>query len=82
MYVYVYVYVYAHVYVYVYVWLCVTIQNKPAVWVATPREAGWILVNWDDYSQYMGKYKMFQTTNQIIMYHWFEGPADIWLHFS
>ena len=23
------------------------------------------LVNWDDYSQYMGKYKMFQTTNQI-----------------
>ena len=25
-----------------------------------------ILVNWDDYSQYMGKSKMFQTTNQII----------------
>ena len=23
-----------------------------------------ILVNWDDYPQYMGKYKMFQTTNQ------------------
>ena len=23
-----------------------------------------ILVNWDDYSQYMGKWKMFQTTNQ------------------
>ena len=23
-----------------------------------------MLVNWDDYSQYMGKYKMFQTTNQ------------------
>ena len=23
-----------------------------------------ILVNWDDYSQYMGKQKMFQTTNQ------------------
>ena len=22
-------------------------------------------VNWDDYSQYMGKYKMFQTTNQL-----------------
>ena len=21
-------------------------------------------VNWDDYNQYMGKYKMFQTTNQ------------------
>ena len=25
-----------------------------------------ILVNWDDYSQYMGKQKMFQTTNQSI----------------
>ena len=25
-----------------------------------------ILVNWDDYSQYMGKWKMFQTTNQTI----------------
>ena len=24
-----------------------------------------ILVNWDDYSQYMGKHKMFQTTNQF-----------------
>ena len=23
-----------------------------------------ILVNWDDYPQYIGKYKMFQTTNQ------------------
>ena len=31
------------------------------VW--TPRK---ILVNWDDYSQYMGKYKMFQTTNQFL----------------
>ena len=35
--------------------------------------AGWwfqplwkILVNWDDYSQYMGKWKMFQTTNQHV----------------
>ena len=23
-------------------------------------------VNWDDYFQYMGKYKMFQTTNQYV----------------
>ena len=23
-------------------------------------------VSWDDYSQYMGKYKMFQTTNQYV----------------
>ena len=29
--------------------------------VSTPWK---ILVNWDDYSQYMDKYKMFQTTNQ------------------
>ena len=26
-----------------------------------------ILVNWDNYSQYMGKWKMFQTTNQLKM---------------
>ena len=26
-----------------------------------------ILVNWDDYSQYMGTQKMFQTTNQICL---------------
>ena len=25
-----------------------------------------ILINWDDYTQYMGKQKMFQTTNQIL----------------
>ena len=25
-----------------------------------------ILVNWDDYSQYMEKWKMFQTTNQLM----------------
>ena len=31
-------------------------------WFQPPRK---ILVNWDDYSQYMGKYKMFQTTNQM-----------------
>ena len=27
-----------------------------------------ILVNWDDYSKYMGKSKMFQTTNHIYIY--------------
>jgi len=27
-----------------------------------------ILVSWDDYSQYMEKYKMFQTTNQLYMF--------------
>ena len=26
------------------------------------------IVSWDDYSQYMGKYKMFQTTNQQISF--------------
>ena len=25
-------------------------------------------VSWDDDSQYMGKYKMFQTTNQLLIY--------------
>ena len=30
-------------------------------WLTFPSE----LVNWDDYSQYMGKYKMFQSTNQM-----------------
>ena len=32
-------------------------------WFQTLRK---ILVNWDDYSKYMGKSKMFRTTNQII----------------
>ena len=27
-----------------------------------------ILVSWENYSQYMGKYKMFQTTNQYELY--------------
>ena len=27
-----------------------------------------ILISWDDYSQYMEKYKMFQTTNQLYMF--------------
>ena len=38
-----------------------------------PAYSGWwfeplwkILVNWDDYSQHMGKEKMFQTTNQYL----------------
>ena len=38
------------------------------------RQTGWwfeplwqILVNWDDFSQYMGKQKMFQTTNQYLI---------------
>ena len=37
-------------------------QDVPAGWCFQPLSK--ILVSWDDYSQYMGKYKMFQTTNQ------------------
>ena len=29
-------------------------------------------VSWDDYSQYMGKKKMFETTNQLLMNDWNE----------
>ena len=31
--------------------------------VSTPLKN--VIINWDDYYQYMGKSKMFQTTNQI-----------------
>ena len=48
-----------------------------------PFVAGWwfeslwkILVNWDDYSQYMGKYKMFQTTNQVDILHSYQTPIS------
>ena len=37
-------------------------------------------VSWDDYSQYMEKYNMFQTTNQIVVYiHWLYtmGPSSL-----
>jgi hypothetical protein len=47
-------------------------MNHPAIWsYLVTVYAGWwfqalrkILVSWDDYSQYMEKVKMFQTTNQ------------------
>ena len=45
-------------------------------------------VNWDDYSQYMGKFKMFQTINQPPMLRWqlplhnkqLEAGGQRWLH--
>ena len=45
-------------------------------------------VNWDDYSQYMGKFKMFQTINQPPMLRWqlplhnkqLEAGGQSWLH--
>ena len=39
-------------------------------------------VNWDDYSQYMGKYKMFQTTNQLQKYHRTTTTRYISLHLA
>ena len=46
-------------------------RNAKAVHEIHENSSGWwcqplskILVSWDDYSQYMEKYKMFQTTNQ------------------
>ena len=38
------------------------------IWLVVQPPLSKILVNWDDYSQYMGKYKMFQTTNQQNIY--------------
>ena len=35
-------------------------------WLTNPSEK-YEFVNWDDDFQYMGKYKMLQTTNQIIL---------------
>ena len=53
--------------------------------VSTPLEN--MKVNWDDYSQYMEKQKMFQTTNQVIYYDnyalinhgypWVNGRSDL-----
>ena len=37
-----------------------------------------ILVNWDDYSQHMETYKMFQTTNQMISGHPISERNSIW----
>ena len=52
MYVYIYIYI-LYVDMCVYMYICVTIQNKPAVWAATPREAGsgvnmFLLSSWSD----------------------------------
>ena len=41
-----------------------SIQWFSAWWYTYPSEK-YEFVNWDDYSQYMGTYKMFQTTNQL-----------------
>ena len=63
------------------------VKNEPCInhWLIT----GWwlnkpvwkISVNWDDHSQYMGKQKMLQTTNQSMMIYlpkiWFSTSLSI-----
>ena len=48
-------------------------------WLSHPSEK-YEFINWDDYSQYMGKENMFQTTNQsyshIVLYQY----LDIYTH--
>ena len=39
--------------------------KKRSYWLVVPNPLKNMKVNWDDYSQYVGKYKMFQTTNQL-----------------
>ena len=39
--------------------------NISGWWYTNPSEK-YEFVSWDDYSQYMEKQKMFQTTNQIL----------------
>ena len=48
-------------------------ENPKSPQISQEIKTGWwfeplwnILVNWDDYTQYMGKLKMFQTTNQLL----------------
>ena len=57
--------------------LICTIKNVSGWWF----QSLWkIFVNWDDYSQYMNKQNMFQTTNQVcirhIKHHWTTVSCD------
>ena len=47
MYIYIYIYIIC-IYVCVYMYICVTIQNKPAVWAARSRVNSGIFFNWRD----------------------------------
>ena len=56
---------YQHVFFYFFLVIWCDLQHHYIQFSGWWFEPLWkILVNWDDYSQYMGKWKMFQTTNQ------------------
>ena len=62
-----------------FLYLSVYILSYP-IWLVVYPSEKIEFVNWDDYSQYMGKRKMFQTTNQLSVIWWIWISGGICMH--